>query len=74
VLIIVKPPPLGAVAGHGNSHPRHNPYDVYIAPKSGNIRYIVVNQRLKWQHNWQHGGNIRYIVVLQAFKWQQTAQ
>jgi hypothetical protein len=23
------------------------------APQSGNIRYIVVNQALKWQHNWQ---------------------
>ena len=27
------------------------------APQSGNIRYIVINQSLKWQHNWQQGGN-----------------
>jgi hypothetical protein len=27
------------------------------APKSGNIRYIVIIQALKWQQNWQQSGN-----------------
>jgi hypothetical protein len=27
------------------------------APQSGNIRYIVVSQALKWQQNWQQTGN-----------------
>jgi hypothetical protein len=25
--------------------------------KSGNIRYIVIRQAFKWQHNWQQTGN-----------------
>jgi hypothetical protein len=40
---------------------------INISQKSGNIRYTVVNQVLKWQHNWQQSGNTRYIVVYQKF-------
>jgi hypothetical protein len=52
---------------------------IHIAPKSGNIGYIVVRQAFKWQQtgnkaatNWQQTGNIRYIVAQQALMWQEA--
>jgi hypothetical protein len=52
-----------AIAKYGNV----NINQVYISQKSGNTRYIVANQALKWQHNWQQSGNTSYIVDYQVF-------
>jgi hypothetical protein len=49
------------------------PHSAFRTPNSNRTRYIVVNQALKWQHNWQQTGNTRYIVDYQVVAWMLAA-
>jgi hypothetical protein len=52
-----RPPELNGPKLAGISGPLKPMDDGGGAPQSGNIRYTVISQVLKWQHNWQQSDN-----------------